>query len=461
MFKNKINIFYYLKISSSVLSEEQRNKNIILNIKLSFLFRIILFVLNLFSVPLLLNTLGFEFYGVWISIVSLASWITLMDIGVSLSLRNKVTFALLNMDYDLANQYISTFFFFFSKLFFFVLVCSVLLILSLNWQYLLNTKSIDEITLKISIVLIVISICVNFIFGAVNQLINSVQLSSLSNLTNIIFNVIFLIGISFYKYAHSANLIYISLFYLLSQLLSITLINYLFFSEYNYLIPQKSNFNKKFIQGLLKSGKNFFIIQIGILIMFSTDNFLVGYLFGPKEVVSYSTYFRLYSTIGVVAGLFMSPLWSSYSEAYANGHYNWILKSFTKIIVLLFPVILVLIILYLYSDKVVYLWIGQNIKVAATLKIYLSLFVVVNIWNTIFASFLNSIGQTRVNMICSLYGIFINTFLAFYFSKYLSMGPSGIVLATIISLLLFSILGAIESYRILNNSKSGEKIIYE
>jgi O-antigen/teichoic acid export membrane protein len=460
-FKNKINIFNYWKINIDSLSEEQRNKNIILNIKLSFLFRIILFILNLFAVPLLLSTLGFESYGVWISIISLASWITLMDIGISLSLRNKVTFALLNMDYNLANQYISTFFFYFSRLFFIVIICSFFFILNVNWQVLLNTKSINEISLKISIVLIVISICVNFLFGAVNQLINSVQLSSLSNLMNIIFNVIFMIGVYFYKYKHTANLIHISLFYLISQLLSILIINYFFFSEYKYLFPKKSNFKKKFIIDLLKSGKNFFIIQIGLLIMFSTDNFLVGYLFGPKEVVSYSTYFRLYGTIGTVAGLFMSPLWSSYSEAYANGKYNWILKSFKNIKLLLLPIIFVLIILFLFSDKLVYLWVGQYIKVNFTLKLYLSLFVILNIWNTMFANFLNSIGQTRVNMICSLLSIFLNTFLAVYFAKYLHLGPSGVVLSTIISLSLFSISGSIEAHKILNRSKLGQKITYE
>jgi O-antigen/teichoic acid export membrane protein len=461
IFKNKINVFYYWKINLDSLSEEQRNKNIVLNIKLSFLFRIILFILNLFSVPLLLSTLGFESYGVWISIISLSSWITLMDIGISLSLRNKVTFALLNMDYNLANQYISTFFFYFLKLFLIVIICSLFLILNFNWRVLLNTKSINEITLKISIVLIIISICVNFLFGAVNQLINSVQLSSLSNLMNIFFNVIFMIEVYFYKYSQTANLIHISLFYLTSQLISIFIINYFFFSEYKKLFPKKSNFNKKLIIELLKSGKNFFIIQIGLLIMFSTDNFLVGYLFGPKEVVSYSTYFRLYGTIGTVAGLFMSPLWSSYSEAYANDEYDWILKSFKKIKQLLLPIIIFLIILYLFSDKFVYLWVGQYIKVNFTLKLYLSVFVILNIWNTMYANFLNSIGQTRVNMICSLFSIFLNTILAVFFAKYLHMGPSGVALSTIICLSLFSISGSIQAHKILRRAKRGLKISYE
>ena len=78
----KINIF---KKSNSL------SKVIFLNILFSYLFYGISLLVSFFSIPYLLELLSDNQYGVWITIFSVLTWFTFLDLGISQGLRNKLT----------------------------------------------------------------------------------------------------------------------------------------------------------------------------------------------------------------------------------------------------------------------------------------------------------------------------------------------------------------------------------
>ena len=72
----------------------------------------------------------------------------------------------------------------------------------------------------------------------------------------------------------------------------------------------------------LKMGGNFFIIQIGIVIIFSTDNVLVSNLISSAEVTEYSSITRVVVTFLSIWYLVINPASYRVSEYLEKNDYN-------------------------------------------------------------------------------------------------------------------------------------------
>ena len=95
----------------------------------------------------------------------------------------------------------------------------------------------------------------------------------------------------------------------------------------------------------------------------------------------------------------------------------------------------------------------SNIVPPRNLIFVFSFFVLISIWNNIYAYFLNGISETKVQTRTAIIGGILNIPLVFLFVKYLHFGLSGVVLSMCFSLLPFSIFGPKEAYRFINKMK--------
>ena len=64
--------------------------------------------ISLIYVPLLLNALDTDNYGIWLTLTSIVSWVAMLDIGLGNGLRNKLAVSLANNDILLAKKYVSS-----------------------------------------------------------------------------------------------------------------------------------------------------------------------------------------------------------------------------------------------------------------------------------------------------------------------------------------------------------------
>src|SRR5690606_23718319 len=141
--------------------------------------------------------------------------------------------------------------------------------------------------------------------------------------------------------------------------------------------------NFKLSKDLIGLGSKFFIIQIGVIILLSTDNIIITQLFGPAEVTPFNIAFRLFSVVTMCFGIIVGPLWSAYTEAYVKGEMDWIrniIKKMNKIWLLCIVACAVVIPLspFLYR-----FWIGDRVHVPFSLSIAMGVFVVTYIWHQI------------------------------------------------------------------------------
>ena len=94
--------------------------------------------------------------------------------------------------------------------------------------------------------------------------------------------------------------------------------------------------------------------------------------------------------------------------------------------------------------------------ISLPLVVAISVFVIVSIWNNIYAMFINGIGEIKIQLYTAVIAMFLNIPLAIFFVKYVGLGLSGIVLATIISLMLAAVALPIQVHYIL---RSGMRVV--
>ena len=433
--------------------EYDRNENFKKEVKAAFVLRVIAVLINFAGVSVLFNFMGEEAFGFWVTILSITSWLTLMDIGIGLGLRNNLTIAILNRDYVLAKIYISTAYVELTKIFSLVLFVSIFILPFFNFNSIFNIYSIQNSKLLIVILIVFASICSNFVLSLVNQIMNSVQQSSYTSLAATLSNFLFILSVFLLNFFKKVDIVEVAIMYFITLLISSLIVSFFFFREFPFLRPKWNLYDSKISKSIISVGFNFLIINIGMIVLFSTDNLIISNLFGAKEAATYNIAYKFYSSVSLVAFLIMTPLWSAYTEAYTKGDIGWIRNKLKQQNLLMIVAFCILCFLTYFFEFFVEIWMRRVILIDFKLKIFLMFFVLIHIWTTIYANFLNGVGKTKLQLRTSLFAIFFNVILAILFARYLEMGPAGVVLASIISLSFFSILGPMETYlRVLRNN---------
>ncbi len=96
------------QLISLLFKGSERSKLAKKQILYSFFLKGISVAIGLMFVPLLLNYLDAERYGVWLTLTSIVGWFTFFDIGLGNGLRNRLTEALAEDKHQLAKEYVST-----------------------------------------------------------------------------------------------------------------------------------------------------------------------------------------------------------------------------------------------------------------------------------------------------------------------------------------------------------------
>lgn len=418
---------------SDAVSNE-RTRNYLRQIKGSVIYKAISMVASFCAIPLMIDYLGQEQFGVWSTLLTIMSWIIFFDLGIGNGLRNKVAEALAKNDSVEAAHYVSSGY---------GLVGVIALILwaiitnasfFIPWQIVFNSQAIPEETLRITVQISAFFILLNFWIGLISALLGAVQKSSWVALGPLISNVLTLTliyGLTKFADASISNL---AIVYGISMIAANLMLSIRFYQQNPGLIPYFF-WDKSHVRPLLSVGVQFFIIQLAVLVIFTTDKFLIAQIFGPQYVAEYEVVFKLFSIISFAHTLISAPLWSAYTDAFHRNDIAWIRTMLRKQLMLLAGIAMAVVILALIAKSVISLWISVEFFVSWPLIVAMGLFVVISSWNNIFAMFVNGIGNISVQLYTAIAAMLINIPLALFFTNQLGFGSYGVVLATCISLL--------------------------
>lgn len=439
----------------SHIISENRSKNYIKQIKGSFLFKGLAIFASFLAMPLMIKYLGVEHYGVWSTLLSIVSWVVLFDIGIGNGLRNKISESLAKENKQEAHNYISTAYTIVGAISVMLILIFLLASEYIPWQKVFNITSISNYELQSIVNITVIFLFLNFWISLINQVFNGLQKTSLAVFNQFLSNFFSLFAVFVLYTFYESSLIKLAFFYGASLLASSLILSFWFYQKNREFIPKIKSFGLNYTKSITSLGFKFFIIQIAVIVIFTTDKILITQLFGPEYVASYDVVFKLFSVITIVHGILVAPLWSAYSDAYHRSDMEWIKKTIKNQLKIYLLIIVATTLLIFLAKPIIRLWIGKDFFCGQCAIIAMALFILVSTWNNIFAYFINvnATDNLNVQINTSIIAMIVNIPLSIVFIRFFEMGTYGVMLATCISLSFFAIFGSIQTFNILKGNK--------
>ena len=160
---NKMQSLYVSQIDSTARTKEVKR-----HISLTFVYKALAIGLSFLLVPLTINYLNIEQYGIWMTLLSVMSWVAFFDIGLGNGLRNKLAEAVAVNDIKLAKIYVSTAYIAISFIALLFLVILLAILPVINWTKVFNTTSLNNAELLKLVFVVGFFFLFNFVLSLCN-----------------------------------------------------------------------------------------------------------------------------------------------------------------------------------------------------------------------------------------------------------------------------------------------------
>ncbi len=423
------------------------------NLIQSAILKMVSLLSEFYLISLILTYIGSLKFGIILIMFSFLNWFVILDFGVGNSLRNKIAENLAKKKNLLIRKLISTGY----AMFIIISIIFLIFFLSINpflsWTRILSTKEILASEIYFIPLIFFIGFAISFVIKMLNPILLAFQKSALRDMPEVfgkIF-VLFLILILIKKNIDPSitvvSLIYVFVPILVTLVFSI----YVFFYKLKIYKPSIALVDFTIPKKIFKNSLNFFILQISMIIMMSTDHIIITQLYGPEKVTTYHIAGKYYSLLLVFFIMITTPMWSSYTDAFLKKDFTWIKKVIKSQEIIFCLMIFICIIMFLVSDFIFSIWVGDLIFISTLLSVSWITFVIIRSYNMIYSNFLNGINLLKVQVIVALFISFLNVPLSIFLAKYVGMGPPGVILATAFSFLIDTCFKKIQYNKIISN----------
>jgi O-antigen/teichoic acid export membrane protein len=426
------------------------------NITATFLIKGVNIALSLLLVPLMIHYLNPTKYGIWITLTSLVAWFGFFDIGLGNGLRNRFAEALAKGDHRLAKTYVST------TYAILIIIISVVLILFyvinsfLDWGVILNTGNDPLLKKELSRLALVVFTTFGFTFvlNLISVILSADQHPAKSSMFDLIGKSLSLLFIFILTRVSKSSLLSLGVIYCsLSPLVLAISTIWFFTGKYRPYHPSYKSVDFSKAKDLFSLGIKFFLIQIGAVILYQTNNMIIAQLFGPAMVTPYNVAFKYFTILMICFMIIVGPFWSAFTEAWVKHDIEWVRNIMKKLMQIWFVIVLCGFIMLLSSKVVFRIWIGKNFAVPFSISFLTLCWILINAWNGIFSQFLNGLGKIKIQLILGVSLALINIPLAIFLGKI--MGINGILLSNIIVSLFTVIIYPIQYKKLLNGTAHG------
>ncbi|MDO3626112.1 lipopolysaccharide biosynthesis protein [Mucilaginibacter sp. BT774] len=441
--KNTISAFFSKGHERTVLAKK--------NIAFSFFLKCISIVVGFVLIPLTISYVNQSEYGVWVTLSSIISWLSFFDVGLGNGLKNKLAETNALKQYDKSVTYVSTTYAVLGLIASGVFIVFLIGNNFINWPKILNAQS-NNLT---ELALIVFGFfCLQFVSQIISTVLTAFHAPAKSSLISVIGQLLVLGIIFALTKTTKGSLLYLGLTLAgIPVVVQILASIWLYSTEYKIVAPSFKAVNFKYVKDLLGIGGVFFIIQIGALILFQTDNIIITQLFGPQNVTVFNVAYRLFSMVIMVSSIILTPFWSAYTDAYAKNDFVWMRRTLKKTrniwLILSAGAFLLLIV----SPFVYKIWLHGKVDVPFSVSIAMFLYVVGFNLMQVNCFFLNGIGKIRIQLYLYIFSIIVNIPIAIFLARFFNI--AGVTLSNVFIFVIMGIILHIQCNKILNKTATG------
>ena len=441
----------YLEISFA-----DRTKRANINILISVFFRAGSILLSFILVPLTINYIKADAYGVWLTITSLVGWIAMLDVGIANGLRNRLSESLAAEDYEKSRTYVSTTYLIIGMIAFSLILLYFIFYKLVLWQSVFNSTFISETELQDVVTIVTVLFLLKFISDIINVISASFQMVSVSSVLLFISNLGTTLSVWILSKTTKADMVLLALsLSLIPFVISVLASLYFFKNNFKSVKPSFRYVDLKESKSIISLGSQFFILQIIVLVIFQTDNILIAQFFNPSEVTNFNIAYKYYSIIIIIFTIILTPYWTAFTEAYFKKDFEWVRSTIKKLLLYWMLSLVVLILMFFMCRLVIKLWVGSVVEIPVPLSLSICAYIAVTNWNAIFANFLNGVGKIRVQIFYAIIMGILNIPLCFVLVKMFNLGTYAMPLSNFICLLFGAIISYIQYNMIINEKAKG------
>jgi len=292
----------------------------------SYIARGLSILMSFVSVPLTVDYLGTERYGVWLTISSLLLWLALTDFGVAgNALVNVLSEAVGNDDREAARHYTA------SAFWTLVAIALVLGVVFAGTFQLIPWRAVFRVSdatstheLKVTCALVLGLLVINLPLGLLRSLFHAHQDGYFANAWSIVSGIASLLGLVVVTRFHGGLPQLVLAVSGVPALVLLASAYYTFGRRYPWLAPAPSTVKWSCIQRLLKLGVKYMTMQLASLGIYQSQAILTTQTLGPSQVVVFVVAFKIMNLPSELVYMGTAPLIPAFGEAKARRDWGWI-----------------------------------------------------------------------------------------------------------------------------------------
>lgn len=434
--------------------QNSRNRMLRNNILFSGILKAIGLCTSFLIVPLTLNYLDKEPYGIWMTISSMAFWIFTFDIGLGNGMRNYLTAAISGNDYKAARTYISSTFVMLTVIAGIMGIIATSLIFMLDFNKILNTTVLSNQYLQMIILVALILTLLNFVVKNIGFIYVAMQKYAINDFLTIGGSVVALIVIYILTKTTDGNLLYVVTTFMAMPVLVFLLGAIPIIYNYPHLRPSFKSIDICFSKGIVKKGLGFFFIQItSCLVIFGGSNLFISHYQGPEAVTTYNIAYKFFNLLIIGYTIIIAPMWNAYTDAYVKNDWSWIRTTFNRALLIWGLTVLGGIIMLLICNLFYFFWVGTSVTVPLSVSAAVLAFVTFFNLNNCVTYLLNGLNTIKVQIYTSVIGTIVYLATISIYGR--TWGIEGIVYSMAICYAIMSLIHFYQCKLIINQKATG------
>lgn len=357
--------------------------------------------------------------GLWFTVLSVMSWILSFDFGIGNGLRNKLVESIEKKDKKEIKEYISSAYVIIGGIVIIVTFLGIIIFKYLDWNSVFNIPKnvVSEETMLFTIRCVFIGIMLQFFFRLISSVLYALQKSSLNNLMSLITSILQLIFVLLYpSFDIESNLKVLSFAYILCVNIPLIIVSLIVFKkELINCSPNIRYFNRFKARGVLSLGGIFFWNQLMYMLITVTNEFFISRYSGPEFVVEYQVYNKLFTIIGSLFMLALTPMWSAITKALNEKDSKWVSKVYKRLNQLSIIMVFFEFMLIIFLQFIINIWLGDKaIDVNYLYAVVFALFGSIFIYQSVLSTIVCGMGTLKLQAICYTLGAVLKFVIIFY-----------------------------------------------
>ena len=403
----------YTKLKILTVGSHELSSVYFKQVNATFLIKALSIIISIIYVPLVLDFLDQEKYGIWVTLTTIVNWIKILDIGMGGGMRLKLSETIALQLPQKGRIYVSTTYGIIGGIFLFVLLLFYFINPFLNWQNILNSSLIPQSQLTAITAFSVTFIILGFILQSVNLIYLAHGNSAAGGFIQLIISSVTLILIWLTSlFAQKGDLLLLALIITGIPVLVYSIVSiYTYLYKYPDFCPSLKMIRIRESGNLISLSLQAFVNSLTYTIIYASVPFIIAHLFSPNEVTKFNIANTIYNLPIMLYSMVTAPFLPLITLAFAKKDYNWILLMLKKLNKASLVVVSGTIIMILFSPMIYEIWIGDKVEIPFMLSAAIGLFAIITVLQTPFSTFTNGTGKLKIYTILS--PISITSFIGF------------------------------------------------